>query len=116
MEGTLMAYVIGSPCIDVKDGACVPCCPVDCIYEGERTLYIHPDECINCGVCVSVCPTEAIFHEEELPREEASFAAVNREFFGVRVSALGSPGGACDVGKVACDHPEVAAWPVRALN
>ena len=48
-----MAYVITSPCIDVKDGACVQCCPVDCIYEGGRTLYIHPEECINCGVCVS---------------------------------------------------------------
>lgn len=85
-----MAYVITSPCIDVKDGACVQCCPVDCIYEGERTLYIHPEECINCGVCVSVCPTEAIFHEEELPPAEARFTAVNREFFGPDVSALGS--------------------------
>ena len=111
-----MAYVITSPCIDVKDGACVKCCPVDCIYEGERTLYIHPGECINCGVCVSVCPTEAIFHEEELPQAEASFAAVNREFFDAGVSALGSPGGACDVGKAACDHPKVADWPARIVS
>jgi ferredoxin len=111
-----MAYVIASPCIDVKDGACVQCCPVDCIYEGERTLYIHPDECINCGVCVSVCPTEAIFHEEELPPAEMRFIAVNREFFGPDVSALGSPGGACDVGKVTCDHPAVAAYPRVALR
>ena len=95
-----MAYVITSPCIDVKDGACVQCCPVDCIYEGERTLYIHPDECISCGVCVSVCPTEAIFHEDEVPQAEVRFTCVNREFFDGPVSALGSPGGACDVGKV----------------
>ena len=111
-----MAYVITSPCIDVKDGACVQCCPVDCIYEGERTLYIHPDECINCGVCVSVCPTEAIFHEEELPQAEAAFAIVTAISSMPRVSALGSPGGACDVGKVACDHPRVAAWPVRVIE
>ncbi|WP_233886399.1 ferredoxin [Paraburkholderia flagellata] len=111
-----MAYVIASPCIDVKDGACVKCCPVDCIYEGERTLYIHPDECINCGICVSVCPTEAIFHEEELPEAEVLFAAVNREFFDTGVSALGSPGGAGDVGKSACDHPLVVARPPKAIS
>jgi NAD-dependent dihydropyrimidine dehydrogenase PreA subunit len=115
MEGMLMAYVIGSPCIDVKDGACVQCCPVDCIYEGERTLYIHPDECINCGVCVSVCPTEAIYHEEELPPAEVAFAMVNRAFFDTGMRALGSPGGASDVGKVAFDHPVVTSWPARAV-
>jgi NAD-dependent dihydropyrimidine dehydrogenase PreA subunit len=58
-----MAYVIGSACIDVKDGACVKCCPVDCIYVGGRTLYIHPDECIDCGICVSACPVEAIYED-----------------------------------------------------
>ena len=51
---TLMTHVITSPCIDVKDGACVQCCPVDCIYEGGRTLYIQPEECIDCG-CVYRC-------------------------------------------------------------
>ena len=35
-----MAHVITTACIDCKDGACVPCCPVDCIYEGERTGHI----------------------------------------------------------------------------
>ena len=60
--------------------------PVDCIYEGGRTLYIHPDECISCGICVSVCPTEAIHDAQELPPHEAVFAAINREFFG-RTSA-----------------------------
>ena len=28
-----MTYVIGLPCVDVKDRACVEECPVDCIYE-----------------------------------------------------------------------------------
>ena len=111
-----MTYVITSPCIDVKDGACVKCCPVDCIYEGERTLYIHPDECISCGVCVSVCPTEAIYRDDEVPEGERAFVAANREFFDAPVSGLGSPGGACDCGKLACDHPVVVAWPVRAVN
>lgn len=35
-------------------------CPVDCFYEGENMLVIHPDECIDCGVCVPECPAEAI--------------------------------------------------------
>ena len=34
--------------------------------------------------------------------------AINREFFSPEVSALGSPGGAGDVGPVACDHPGIA--------
>jgi NAD-dependent dihydropyrimidine dehydrogenase PreA subunit len=102
-----MAYVITTACIDVKDGACVQCCPVDCIYEGERTLYIHPDECIDCGVCVSACPTQAIYEDLRLPPELAHFTAINREFFGIEISALGSPGGA-EGRRVPCDHPRIA--------
>lgn len=108
-----MAYVIGSACIDVKDGACVKCCPVDCIYVGGRMLYIQPDECIDCGICVSACPVQAIYEDRRLPAGELPFLAINREFFGADVSGLDSPGGAADTGPVACDHPAVAAWPAR---
>jgi NAD-dependent dihydropyrimidine dehydrogenase PreA subunit len=38
-----VTYVIALPCVDIKDRACVEECPVDCIYEGGRSLYIHPD-------------------------------------------------------------------------
>ena len=62
-----MTYVIGQPCVDVMDRACVEECPVDCIYEGARSLYIHPDECIDCGACEPVCPVEAIYYEDDLP-------------------------------------------------
>jgi NAD-dependent dihydropyrimidine dehydrogenase PreA subunit len=102
-----VAHVITGACIDVKDGACVKCCPVDCIYAGERTLYIHPDECIDCGVCVSACPTEAIYEDRLVPAALAHFIAINREFFDV--SGLGAPGGAEGVGPVRCDHPQVIA-------
>src|SRR6266511_257074 len=47
-----MPYIIAEPCINVKDKACVEVCPVDCIYEGDTMLFIHPDECIDCGACV----------------------------------------------------------------
>ena len=59
-----MTYVIGPPCIDIKDASCVAECPVDCIYVGGRMLYIQPDECIDCGACEPVCPVEAIYPEE----------------------------------------------------
>jgi NAD-dependent dihydropyrimidine dehydrogenase PreA subunit len=36
-----MTYVIAQPCVDVQDRACLIECPVDCIYEGNRTLYIN---------------------------------------------------------------------------
>ena len=61
-----MTYVIAQPCVDLKDLACVEECPVDCIYEGKRMLYIHPDECVDCGACEPVCPVEAIFYEDDL--------------------------------------------------
>jgi NAD-dependent dihydropyrimidine dehydrogenase PreA subunit len=60
-----MPYVIAEPCVNVKDKACVEVCPVDCIYEGETMLYIHPDECIDCGACVPACPVAAIYDSVE---------------------------------------------------
>jgi ferredoxin len=62
-----MTYVIVEACIGVKDRACVDVCPVDCIYEGEDQLYIHPDECIDCGACEPECPWAAIFEEVAVP-------------------------------------------------
>ena len=76
-----MTYVILSPCIGIKDGTCVDVCPVDCIYEGNDMFYIHPEECINCGLCESICPVDAIRPVDEVPLEEQSFIAKNREFF-----------------------------------
>jgi NAD-dependent dihydropyrimidine dehydrogenase PreA subunit len=112
MECELMAHVITAACIDVKDGACVDCCPVDCIYEGERTLYIHPDECIDCCICASICPTQAIFAKERVPADQLAFVDFNRQFFETAVSGLGSPGGASISGPQNCDHPQISQWPV----
>jgi len=30
-------------------------------------LYIHPDECIDCGACEPECPWQAIFEEVSVP-------------------------------------------------
>ena len=76
-----VAYVITEPCIDVKDKACVEVCPVDCIYEGPNQLFIHPDECIDCGACEPVCPVKAIFTEDETPEPSKQFIELNKQFF-----------------------------------
>lgn len=55
-----MTYVVVENCIKCKYTDCVEVCPVDCFYEGENMLVIHPDECIDCGVCEPECPAEAI--------------------------------------------------------
>lgn len=105
-----MTYTICEPCIDVKDKACIEECPVDCIYEGERMLYIHPVECVDCAACEPVCPVEAIFYEDDVPDEWKSFTAWNADFF--EVTGLGSPGGAAPIGNVGKDHPEIATREV----
>jgi len=76
-----MPYVIAEPCIHVKDKACVEVCPVDCIYEGPEQLFIHPDECIDCGACEPVCPVTAIFAEDETPEPWKPFIDLNKQFF-----------------------------------
>jgi NAD-dependent dihydropyrimidine dehydrogenase PreA subunit len=106
-----MTYVIAEPCIDVKDRACVDECPVDCIYEGPRMLYIQPEECVDCDACMPVCPVTAIFTSEDIPSEWSQFTAVNEEWFAAGVSGLGAPGGAAQAGPSPVDHPVVANWP-----
>ena len=78
-----MPYVVAQPCVDVKDKACVDECPVDCIYEGSRSLYINPNECVDCGAC-----------------EAVSFFA-----------EVGDMGGASAAGPIGKDPEQVAALP-----
>ena len=52
---------------------------MECFYEGEKILYIHPDECIDCEACVPECPVEAIFHEDNVPEEWKPFTQLNAE-------------------------------------
>ena len=107
-----MTYVIAQPCVDLKDKACIEECPVDCIYEGRRSLYIHPDECVDCGACEPVCPVEAIYYEDDVPEEWADYYNANVEFF----NDLGSPGGAAKLGMIDKDHPLIAALPPQGTT
>jgi ferredoxin len=65
LAGREMTFVVTEACIKCKYMDCVEVCPVDCFYEGENMLVIHPDECIDCGVCVPECPVEAIRPDTE---------------------------------------------------
>lgn len=104
-----MPYVISDPCIGSKDQACVDVCPVDCIYEGEGRLWVHPTECTTCGACESVCPVEAIYYiDADADGDDLREA---HEFFETVLPGLdvpiGSPKGARKVGVLQTDHPRV---------
>jgi NAD-dependent dihydropyrimidine dehydrogenase PreA subunit len=76
-----MPHVVAEPCIGTKDKACVSVCPVDCFYEGADQLYIHPDECIDCGACIDVCPVTAIYPDDQVPEKWNSFIEKNASVF-----------------------------------
>ena len=73
-----MTYVVTEACIRCKYMDCVEVCPVDCFYEGENMLVIHPDECIDCGVCEPECPVDAIIPDSE--QEADRWVELNREY------------------------------------
>ncbi|MEJ2637183.1 MAG: ferredoxin family protein [Calditrichia bacterium] len=96
-----MTYIIAQPCEGVCNTACVEVCPVDCIYMPEgysfspedkeavkemgEQLYIHPEECIDCGACQPECPVDAIFPDDEVPEKWKHFIVKNYERFGLKV-------------------------------
>ena len=108
-----VTYVIGRACVDVMERSCVQECPVDCIYEGARTMYINPDECVDCGACKPICRVEAIYWEGDLPDDEQQHLEDNAAFFHQtlpgRDAPLGSPGGSDTVGPIGVDTPLIAA-------
>ncbi|HVZ54984.1 MAG TPA: ferredoxin FdxA [Pseudolabrys sp.] len=73
-----MTYVVTENCIRCKFTDCVEVCPVDCFYEGENMLVIHPDECIDCGVCEPECPAEAI--KPDTVPEVAEWLELNAQY------------------------------------
>ncbi len=73
-----MTYVVTESCIKCKYQDCVEVCPVDCFYEGENMLVIHPDQCIDCGVCEPECPVEAIVPDTDPDTEK--WVEINRSY------------------------------------
>jgi len=113
-----MPYVIAEPCIDIIDRSCMDECPVDCIYEGARKLYINPVECIECGAGEPTCPVEAISKGQAVEPGHEPFVEDNARFFELplpgRATALGTPGSAAVVGPLGADTELVAGYEGRA--
>ena len=109
-----MPYVIAAACIDVMDRSCIEECPVDCIYEGGRKLYINPVECIDCGACEPVCPVSAISQDRRVAAEQREFVADNARFFAEPLPGRGEPlgmaGGSGAVGALGVDTELVTAY------
>ncbi len=74
-----MTYVVTESCIKCKHTDCVDVCPTDAFREGPNFLAIDPDECIDCTLCVPECPVEAIFAEDDVPKAQQEFIALNAE-------------------------------------
>jgi NAD-dependent dihydropyrimidine dehydrogenase PreA subunit len=102
-----MAFVVTQACVDVKDRSCIQVCPADCLFEGDRMMYINPDQCINCGACEAVCPTQAIRFDDELEGDDAVFLEVNAQFF----EGLDISGGGRKLGRIDHDADYVAQLP-----
>ena len=113
-----MPFVITDPCIDTKDTACVDVCPVDCIHPrkdepefGQSTmLYIHPEECIDCGACVPACPVSAIYDSpESVPASQKELVEANSVF------RAGDPGAVARAEEIVkahrAAHPDIMAVP-----
>jgi ferredoxin len=113
-----MPFVITDPCIDTKDTACVDVCPVDCIHPRKdepefaqsTMLYIHPEECIDCGACVPACPVSAIYDSpESVPASQKELVEANAVF---RAGDPGAVARAEDIVKAhRTAHPDIMAVP-----
>ena len=76
-----MTYIVKDECIKCKLTDCVEVCPVDCFYEGENFLVIHPDECIDCGVCEPECPIDAIKADtDDSVEDKEKWLLLNKKF------------------------------------
>jgi len=111
-----MSYVITDACVDILDRSCTEECPVDCIYEGDRKMYINPIECIDCGACEQVCPTNAAISVLKIAGTDRAWNVEdNAAFFegpldGVP-SPIGTPGGATHLGRVGVDTARIRELP-----
>lgn len=113
-----MPFIITDPCIDTKDSACVDVCPVDCIHprkdEAEfataTMLYIHPEECIDCGACVPACPVAAIYESvDATPSNQKALIEANA------IYRSGDPAAVARAEELVkahvASHPEIMAVP-----
>jgi NAD-dependent dihydropyrimidine dehydrogenase PreA subunit len=49
----------------------------------RTTLFVHPEECIDCGACESVCSVGAIFAESDVPEKWKDYVDYQYWAFGL---------------------------------
>lgn len=49
--------------------------------HGSSMLYINPDECTSCDACLPECPVDAIFPGDKVPADDQDFVDINRFVF-----------------------------------
>ena len=111
-----MTYIVNDKCIKCKYMDCVEVCPVDCFYEGENMLVIHPDECIDCGVCEPECPVEAIKPDTEPGLESISRSMRNSRRSGLISRPRRSPGRRQELGGVPNKMEQFSSNPEPAID
>lgn len=74
-----MTFVVTENCNKCRFTDCVAVCPVDCFYGDDERLYIHPDECIDCGACEPECPVKAISSEDDVPNDQKKWITLNKD-------------------------------------
>jgi NAD-dependent dihydropyrimidine dehydrogenase PreA subunit len=100
------------------DKSCLEVCPVDCLYEGARKLYVNPHECVDCGACQPACPVEAVVYQDDLAAADLVHLDDNARFFANLLSGrsepIGDPAGGLELGRIGVDTPLVAALPAKS--
>ena len=113
-----MSHYIAEPCIKTKDAACVDVCPVDCIhprkdepeYEPATMMYIHPEECIDCGACVPACPVAAIYESiDATPAHQKDLIEANAIYRNAEPDTIAQA--EAIVKKHVADHADIMAVP-----
>ena len=111
-----MTYVVNDKCIKCKYTDCVEVCPVDCFYEGENMLVIHPDECIDCGVCEPECPVDAIKPDSDIADK---WIKLNAEYAVIwpNISRKKAAPPDADEWRASCERMTIAGFKcVRSFN
>ncbi len=109
-----MTYVVNESCIRCKTMDCVEVCPVDCFYEGENMLVIHPDQCIDCGVCEPECPVDAIKPDTEPGLEK--WLSLNAEYAKIWPNIGVRPKGWTGLGSSFDRSPSVVVLELRGAQ
>jgi ferredoxin len=113
-----MPFIITDPCIETKDTACVDVCPVDCIHPRKdepefasmTMLYIHPEECIDCGACVPACPVAAIYESiDATPAHQKDLVEANGIYRNGDAATMAAA--EAIVKKHVADHADIMAVP-----